>query len=748
MNWNKVIGVFAYVAVLFFLPLGSVAQTKDSAQYELQSVTIVGDKGKTLPGSGQYINRLSLDKLNQINVNNVLRLVPGVSIRDEEGFGLRPNIGLRGTAVNRSAKITLMEDGVLIAPATYADPAAYYFPTFTRMQGIEVLKGSSQIKYGPYTVGGAVNLISRTIPQSFTGQALASYGSFGTNQQQIWLGDSREHIDYVIDVNRLASHGFKELDGGGNTGFERRDVMGKLRWHTKATARIQQSLSLKVVSMSEVGHESYLGLTFTDYQQNRNRRYAATQGDRLNMNHQHINLTHIISPFRGANIITTAYYGNTYRNWVRVNTIDGQSVLAVLNTPDSLRNAYNIMQGIADGNVDLQGASRTYYSTGVQSQFNYQFNTRAIHHDVQVGLRVHADQADRYATRMGFSMTNGVLVQTTAGIQGNQENQIRNAHALASFVSYALSYKQVKIVPGVRVESMNLAFKNYGTSDNARLGTKLAMANNTLLEVLPGIGVQYELNVASNLFAGLHKGFSPPGMPVINSVGEHAQSELSTNYELGYRYHHAGLHMQAVGFLNNYRNILGSDNMSGGGMGTGNMYNAGNARIAGLEGFVQYTILQHSNNKNYKIPVGISYTYTHARFLEAFVNAGGDWGNGIIQKNDFIPFITPHVLSVNAGYEQARWNVTLFARYTSQTRIKPSQGSAILPSATNSLNAINAIPAFLIVDVSANYKLNNTLTLYTQCGNVTNSKAIVANLPQGYRPTMPFSVLFGAKAHF
>lgn len=232
------------VLPLLTITLSTFAQV--NTHDTVHEVTIVGNKAKTIPGAGQYIGLQKLEKLNQSNVNNVLRTVPGVNVRDEEGFGLRPNIGLRGTPVNRSAKITLMEDGVLIAPAPYSDPSAYYFPTFARMQGVEVLKGSSQIKYGPYTIGGALNLLSTAIPKTFKGFAQLSYGSFNTNQQRVWFGDSKENFDYIFDINRLASNGFKQLENGNNTGFDRRDVMGKLRWHTSKNAKINKQLHLSL----------------------------------------------------------------------------------------------------------------------------------------------------------------------------------------------------------------------------------------------------------------------------------------------------------------------------------------------------------------------------------------------------------------------------------------------------------------------------------------------------------------------
>ena len=737
---HQFIVFFAFISPVF----AQQSESTDSLHaVQLKEVSIMGTSPYKVVGSGALVNFAKIQKLNQPDINKVIQTIPGINVRDEEGFGLRPNIGLRGTPVNRSAKITLMEDGILMAPAPYSDPSAYYFPTFARMEQLEVLKGSSQVKHGPYTIGGAINLISTSIPDAFKGFAQLSYGSFGTNQQRIWIGNSQKNIDYLFEVNRLASNGFKELPSGANTGFDRRDIMGKVRWHTDVNAPINQSLTLKFLTMSEEGNETYLGLTFNDFLTNSNRRYAATQKDLLDMNHQHLSLTHSINPTNKFSITSTAYAAKTFRDWGRVNSIGGVSLTNILADPISNSTAYSIMTGQSNGNLNFQSAARTFYVLGFQSNLTYDFETGAVRHKIQSGIRYHQDEADRYATQSTFAMTNATMVLSSAGVKGNAENQIRQAKSWAGYLQYELVIDKLTISPGIRYENMELAFTNFGNNDNARIGTALKSAKNQLAIFLPGVGVSYVVKDNMRVFGGVHKGFSPPGMPSVTANATQAKTETASSYELGYKVNYKNLKLQAIGFLNNYQNILGSDNVSGGGAGTGDMFNAGNAKIQGIEFSLEQNLWRSSTK--WSLPLSIAYTYNEAKFMQTFVNAGGDWGTGTITKGEFIPFITPQLLSLNLGLESEKMNITLVSRYVGNTRIKTGNPTEIIASSNAKYNDVNTIGEYWVVDLSGNYRLTKFISLFSTINNALNNRYIVANLPQGFRPGMPFSVNFGAK---
>ncbi|MEC9027536.1 MAG: TonB-dependent receptor plug domain-containing protein, partial [Candidatus Neomarinimicrobiota bacterium] len=140
----------------------------------------IGQNFYRIPGSLSIISKAEVLEFHDTDINRVVSQVPGVYIQEEDGYGLRPNIGMRGSGLERSSKINMMEDGVLIAPAPYSSPAAYYSPTAGRMESFEIRKGSSQVKYGPHSTGGAINYISATIPKDLDFNGLLSLGEYGS----------------------------------------------------------------------------------------------------------------------------------------------------------------------------------------------------------------------------------------------------------------------------------------------------------------------------------------------------------------------------------------------------------------------------------------------------------------------------------------------------------------------------------------------------------------------------------------
>ena len=137
--------------VVLSLPHVAAAQTAaavaepaaqaESAPPTPTEVTIVGTRVSQTAGSAHVVNKKQLERSEYDDAGAILQQVPGVYVRQEDGVGLRPNLGIRGANPDRSKKLTLMEDGILFGPAPYSAPAAYYFPLMTRMSAVKVIKG-------------------------------------------------------------------------------------------------------------------------------------------------------------------------------------------------------------------------------------------------------------------------------------------------------------------------------------------------------------------------------------------------------------------------------------------------------------------------------------------------------------------------------------------------------------------------------------------------------------------------------
>ena len=260
----------------------------------IEEVVVIGSKDeiRKIAGSGGLIDEQELDRMDYTDLNQILSSIPGVYFREEDGFGLRPNIGIRGATTDRSQKITMMEDGILIGPAPYSAPAAYYVPNVARHSSIEVLKGPSSIKYGPHTVGGAINYVTSELNREEVAEIDLSGGSDGYFKFQMLLGKDFGEVSILLDALRYQSDGFKTLDNGADTGFYRNDINAKIRWEPESDKA--QSLSLKLGFADEDSDETYLGLTHADFAIDPTRRYPASQLDSLQSEHRQLHLNYAL----------------------------------------------------------------------------------------------------------------------------------------------------------------------------------------------------------------------------------------------------------------------------------------------------------------------------------------------------------------------------------------------------------------------------------------------------------------------
>ena len=375
----------------------------DKKSIELSPVEVIADRasliGATknffrLAGSSSLISRAEVIEFNDTDINRVISQVPGVYTQEEDGYGLRPNIGMRGSGLERSAKINMMEDGIPIAPAPYSSPAAYYSPTAGRMESFEIRKGSSQIKYGPHSTGGAINYISASIPEKLKFQGTVSTGSFGTRLGKFKTGVSSKNYGIMFQTLLDKTDGFKSIDGGDETGFSKNDYLFKARLNTD---REFAAAELKISQTNEISNETYLGLIRSDFAKDPFRRYRASQKDQMSADHNQISLTGALKLFRNTNITAALYQNGFHRNWYKLNKVGEQSISSILSGDES-DVGYQLLsaENSADDVYDIKANNRDYKSQGLQSILRSVFKINNIN-------------------RMNELVCDGVLVSTAAG---------------------------------------------------------------------------------------------------------------------------------------------------------------------------------------------------------------------------------------------------------------------------------------------------------------------------------------------
>jgi len=485
----------------------------------LPGITIIGTPSdrRTIPGGAQIIDRATLDQSRVFNTNEALRKISGVNVRDEEGLGLRPNIGIRGLNPTRSTKTLLLEDGIPITIAPYGDNAAYYHPPVGRMDRIEVLKGAGSILHGPQTVGGVINYITPGLPLRNGGMLRLSGGNNGLANGYLRAAAANGDVGAVFDLGHWQANGARE-----NIESNVTDASLKLFVPLGEGHR----LTAKTNVYREASQVTYSGLTEGEWAVNP--RQNPFRNDFFTINRLGGTVAHEFS--RRATSLTTTLYGHDItRPWWR------QSSNSAQRPNDRGDPACGGMQNLESG-CGNEGRIRRYQVLGAESRFSRPLLLPRLAGRLDMGARVHREVQERQQIN-GASFDSRTVGPAADPGSGLVEDNNRRTNAVAGWMQARLGTDRFTVTPGLRIEHIDISRRNRrpvaGDSDGAFGATSLT-------EFIPGVGGTVTASSALTFFAGAHRGFSPPRNEDIisNTTGGVVEldPERSWNYEAGLRW--------------------------------------------------------------------------------------------------------------------------------------------------------------------------------------------------------------------
>ena len=720
----------------------------------VEEITIVGQRSQSeqVPGSAHYVGSAQIERLGHNDIQRIIRQVPGVSVQVEDGYGLRPNISIRGVATERSGRITLLEDNVLIAPAPYSAPSAYYFPTVGRLTAVEVLKGPAAITQGPYTIGGALNLISTPIPEQAGGRAMLEAGEDGTYRAQALYGAQLDNgIGFLVETHQWHTDGFQTIDRGGDSGLDLADYTVKLRYAPPNSAHRAE---LKLQHADQRSDQTYVGLTDGDFARDPYRRYGLSALDEIDTEHRQLVFRYNWDLNERISLSAVAYNNEFERDWFKTEGIDfngsvdastfnrtsWSSVVRAVNLETGLGGfSADELQGILDGtrdtlpgSIQIRSNAREYFSQGIQLGFDWELATAAIVHNLTVGLRLHEDEEDRLQRNSTYSQVDGTLLLDDRGVLGNAGNRIQEAQAIAVHLYDQMRIGKWTVAPGIRFESIEQKRTRYEIRDGLTLDPASREADN-LRDVrkndtqvwLPGLGIAYDFTEELSAFGGIHKGFSAP------SNAPNVDAEEALNYELGLRFERDALKAELAFFYSDYDNLLGECTASSGSdCEIGDAFNGDAATVQGVE----FLLASNLNPRGrLSVPFDISYTYINGEFDTDIADTDffGD-----VSAGDPIPYLPDHQLTLTVGLEGIRWDAFVSANYVAEVCTRAA------------CSAFEKTDDSIVVDVAGRYRISDDAEVFARVENLFGAEDIVARQPYGARPNKDVTASLGVRFSF
>ena len=691
-----------------------------AAPRELAGVTVVGgaaDALDRLPGAATMISADRIRAQQPLSANDVLRTVAGVHVQEEEGAGLRANIGIRGLDPDRSRSVLVLEDGVPVALAPYGEPELYYSPPIDRMSRIEVIKGSGSILFGPQTIGGVVNYVTAEPVAGVGGRVEARGGSGGQQFTKLAFGGSRGSARGLVTAFERRADGLNGLH------YAVRDATTKVGLRTRLG-----DLSAKISLYDESSNATYVGLTDSLYRAAPLRHPMPS--DRLGIARQAATVAHEITLGAVTTLRTVAYSYHTARDWRRRDY------------------TYGATGGTIVPRAGTGARERSFDVGGIEPRLRTLWTAYGVTSALDIGARYHRERArDRFVT--------GTADGTVTGVRDDEE---RTGDAVSAWIQNRVAvHPTLDITPGLRVERFRFdrhitrarVRRSDGTTSTRTVEAVDIRSGDDVSELIPGLGAAWSPRPLVTMFAGAHRGFAPPrtkdalvysdptlapDQQVPDPVSLQLDAERSWNYEVGTRLApRPWLSLEATAFLLDFTNQIIEPSLSSGSTAAVTLANQGATRHEGLE--LGGTIdVGKWRRQQFSLAVEVNYTLSSARFArDRFMRQGADTVN---VRGNTLPYAPRHRVHAALAFEHPGAGVRVRLDALAVSR----QFSDYFETVPGSANGrVGAIPTYSTLDASAHYDIPGLrgLSASATVRNLSGHTYIASRRPEGIKVGLP-----------
>ena len=634
----------------------------------------------------------SMANLASNNSRQIYSQVAGLNIFQNDDAGLQLNIGGRGLDPNRTSNFNTRQNGYDISADVLGYPESYYTPPSEGLSNIQIVRGAASLQYGTQ-FGGLVNFVMKE-PKKNQRQEIITRNSIGSNNLYTNFTSykgSKNKFRYYTYFNFKQGDGFRD-----NSYFNSKNFFLKTIYDINKESKLSFDLTYFTYLTQQAGGLNDQMFSNNPFQSNRARNWFNVDWLLYNMRYEH--------EFDTKKSLSISLFGlNAVRNALgfRVNRVD---------------------QVDSNGPRDL--ISGDFNNFGLEAKFlnHYKlFNKESI---FVLGSKLYyATNYSRQGPGSDFSDADFDFYNDSFPSYSNQSNYKYPNKNISVFGENIININDgLTITPGFRLEYINTQARGQferiildAAQNVIQHDTILENRKNERLFLLTGVGISQKLENDIELYANYSQNYRSVTFADISTVNPAYAIDPEISDEEGYTID-LGLRGNYDNFFSFDANIfhLAYNNRIGfvqrlfdDGNVKAYRTNTGDANIYGLESLLDINLKKVLQlNSAYIFNTFLNLSIIESKYIKS--DEPGVEGKEV----EFVP-----KYNIKYGIKFGYKNFTSYLQYSYlESQFSDSSNSV----ESNLSGVIGQIPAYDILDLSMNYKLDK-IKFETGVNNILNT---------------------------